>query len=81
MKRKGLSIPVLFQVFKACFFPTRTILEANESASSLYAWKNVLKGREVISKGALWRVEDGQQINIWGDNWLPTKSKAKVTSP
>ena len=24
---------------------------------------------------------DGQQIRIWGDNWLPLKGKAKVTSP
>ena len=24
---------------------------------------------------------DGQHIRIWGDNWLPLKGKAKVTSP
>ena len=32
-------------------------------------------------KGALWRVGDGKQIKIWGDNRLPTKSQPKVTSP
>ena len=26
-------------------------------------------------------VGDGKQIKIWGDNWLPTKSQPKVTSP
>ena len=72
---------LFYRVFKARFFPTGTILEAKEFASASYAWKSILKGREVILKGALWRVGDGQHIRIWGDNWLPLKNKAKVTSP
>ena len=40
-----------------------------------------LKGRDVISKGVVWRVRDGKQIRIWGDNWLPLKTRAKITSP
>ena len=33
-----------------------------------------LKGKDLITKGALWRVDDGKGIKIWGDtdNWLPT---------
>ena len=72
---------IFYRIFKARFFPTRTILEAKELASASYAWKSILKGHEVILKGALWRVGDGQHIRIWGDNWLPLKGKAKVTSP
>ncbi|XP_075637006.1 putative mitochondrial protein AtMg00310 [Castanea sativa] len=72
---------LFYRVFKAHFFPTKSILEAKVSSSTSYAWKSILKGREVISKGAMWRVGDGKQIKIWGDNWLPSKSKAKVTSP
>ncbi|KAK7857643.1 putative ribonuclease h protein, partial [Quercus suber] len=40
-----------------------------------------LKGRDVILKGALWRVGDGNQIRIWGDNWLPSKPAAKISTP
>ena len=72
---------LFFRVFKAHFFPTGTILEAKDSVSASYAWRSILKGRDVIKKGALWRVGDGQQIRIWGDNWLPLKGKAKVSSP
>ena len=56
-------------------------LDAKESASASYAWRSILHGRDVILKGALWRVGDGKQIKIWGDNWLPTKFQPKVTSP
>ena len=59
---------LFYRVFKARFFPNGTILEAKEAPSTLYAWKIILKGRDVINKGALWRVGDGKQIKIWADN-------------
>ena len=72
---------LFYRVFKARFFPNGTLLDAKESTSASYAWKSILKGRDVISRGALWRVGDGKQIRIWGDNWLPIKNNAKITSP
>ena len=72
---------LFFRVFKACFFPRCSILEAKESSSASYAWKSILKGRDVIQKGATWRVGDGKMIKIWGDNWLPSLSSAKITTP
>ena len=50
------------------FFPNGTILDAKEAPSASYAWKSILKGREVIKKGSLWMVGDRKQIRIWGDN-------------
>ena len=58
-------------VFKARFFPRETILEAKDSSLASYAWKSILKGRDVILKGALWRKGDGKRVRIWDDNWLP----------
>ena len=71
---------LFFRVFKARFFPNGTFLDAKDSASASYDWKSILKGREVILKGALWRVGDGKKIKIWGDNWLPTRNQPKITS-
>ena len=62
---------LFYRVFKARFFPRETILEAKESSSTSYAWKSILKGRDVILKGALWRIGDGKRVRILGDNWLP----------
>ena len=58
---------LFYRVFKARFFPNGTILDAKDALSASYAWKSILKGREVIKKGALWRVGDGKQIRIWGE--------------
>ena len=71
---------LFFRVFKAKIFPNGTILDAKEFASASYTWRSILHGRDVILKGALWRVGDGKQIKIWGDNWLPTKYQPKVVS-
>ena len=65
---------------KQDFFPRGSILEAKDSPSASYVWKSILVGKDVIAKGALWRVGDGKQIKIWVDNWLPTKHKAKITT-
>ena len=72
---------LFYRVFKARFFPKSSILEAKDSSSASYAWKSILKGREVITKGTLWRVGVGKKIWIWGDNWLPSKVSAKITTP
>ena len=55
---------LFYKVFKARFFPRSSILDAEDSSSASYAWKSILKGREVIRKGALRRVGDGKQIKI-----------------
>ena len=68
------------KVFKARFFPRRSILEAKDSPSASYAWRSIPIGRNVIAKGALWRVGNGKQIKIWSDNWLPTRHNARITT-
>ena len=68
-------------MFKARFFPQGSFLNAKESSSASFEWRSILKGRDVIIKGVVWRVGDGKQIRIWGDNWLLAKNRAKIASP
>ncbi|XP_065628492.1 uncharacterized protein LOC136067104 [Quercus suber] len=72
---------LFYRVFKARFFPRGIILKAKDSSSASYAWKSILKGRDVILKGALWRIGDGKRVRIWGDNWLPSKTSARIITP
>ena len=39
---------LLSKVFKANFFPNCSIFEAKDSRSASYAWRSILKGRDVI---------------------------------
>ena len=59
--------------FKENIFPNGNIFAAKEGNRS-FAWKSILRGREVIKKGAQWRVESGDNILIYQDRLLPDPS-------
>lgn len=56
-------------------------MEAKNPSSASYHWKSIIKGREVIRRGAIWRIGDGQSVQVWRDNWLPGKNMARILSP
>lgn len=56
-------------------------MEAKTSISASHAWKSIMKGRDVIRKGGIWRTADGRSISFWGDNWVPVKYRPKIVSP
>ena len=72
---------LFYQIFKARFFPHCSIKEATCPSSASYAWKSIIKERDVIKHGAIWRIGDGNSIHIWGDRWLPQKHSPLVLSP
>ena len=72
---------LFYKIFKARFFPHCSFMEAKESTTRSYAWKSILKGREVIKMGARFRVGNGKNIKIWQHHWLPIKHPPLVTSP
>ena len=55
---------LFYRVFKAKYFPHSSVMEATNPSSSSYAWKSVLRGREVIKRGAIWWIGDGKSAAI-----------------
>ena len=72
---------LFYRVFKSKFFPNSTIMEAANPSSASYAWRSIIRGREVIKKRAIWWIGDGQFVDIWEDSWLPRKHSPSVLSP
>ncbi|XP_050278363.1 uncharacterized protein LOC126719908 [Quercus robur] len=72
---------LFYQVFKSKFFPDYSFMEASDSHSGSYAWQSILKGPEVLLKGAKWRVGSGESINVWLDAWLPSLDHPRIQSP
>ena len=62
------------------FFSHCSIWEAQESSSGSHAWHSILKGRDVLLKGARWRVGCGEDISIWNDAWLSSQEHPQVLS-
>ena len=36
-------------------------------------------GLELIKKGVIWRIGNGEKINIWRDNWIRRDDALKIT--
>jgi hypothetical protein len=59
------------QVLRAKYFPDGNLLKASPVPGMSYVWRSILKGLEVLKQGLIWRVGDGQNIEIWNDPWVP----------
>ena len=71
---------LFYRVFKEKFFPHCSIMEASDTTLGSYAWSNILKGRDVLMRGARWRVGCGESIGVWNDAWLPSLEYPRVLS-
>ena len=72
---------LFYRVFKFKFFPRCSIMEATEYQLSLYAWRRILIGREVLKEVMRWKVGTGSNIRIWSGPWLPSEFLPFITSP
>jgi hypothetical protein len=68
-------------VLKAKYFPSMSVLEARNTRNMSYTWRSLLKGVEVIKMGMIWRVGNGEEINIWSDPWLDREGSKRPVTP
>lgn len=40
-----------------------------------------MEGKQLLDQGLTWSVGNGEDINFWGDNWIPNQNEGKVLSP
>ena len=77
--RFELYYSLFFRFFKSKFFPHRSIFDAKENKGS-FAWKSILKARELVKRGLKWRIGNGSQVRIFQDAWLPGSRQGKALS-
>jgi hypothetical protein len=69
------------KVLKAKYFPTTSILQVVPSSGMSYTWRSILKGLELLREGVIWRIGDGNNINIWSDPWLARDGTRRPMRP
>ncbi len=72
---------LFYKVFQAKYFLHCSVLDAKLSARGSFAWKRIMGARQVIKKGSIWRVGNGDHIRIWGERWLPVAHHHTIISP
>ena len=49
--------------------------------NSSFTWRSIWAAQDLVKFGLKWRIDNGDSVQVWGDNWLPTPSTYKVSSP
>ena len=44
------------------------------------SWKGILEGRDILLRGARWRIGNGAKFSIWKDVWLPSLEHPNIQS-
>ncbi|XP_062028694.1 uncharacterized protein LOC133744637 [Rosa rugosa] len=69
------------QVFKAVYYPFGSFLTADMGERPSYSWRSLMEARPVLQAGLVWRIGDGQSVDIWNDEWIPNVSHHSIFRP
>lgn len=69
---------LMFQCFKACYFPRCHFLEATDSPTSSFTWKCIMAAKPILHRGSCWRVGNEAAIQILKDVWIPKHPTNRV---
>lgn len=45
------------------------------------SWRSIVRGFEALKQGFIWRIGDGQRVNIWADLWIPNAATRRPFTP
>lgn len=62
---------LMARMLKARYFADEDVLTAKLKKKASYAWKSILYGRDLITKGLRYVVGNGELVNMWTDPWIP----------
>jgi hypothetical protein len=67
-------------VLRAKYFSDGDIINCQLKKGSSYTWQSIWAGIQSFKRGYVWRVGDGNNINVWSDPWIPSSPNRRVTT-
>jgi hypothetical protein len=58
------------RLIKEIYYPRGNLLDTVFRAEASPVWHGIEHGLDLLKKGIVWQVGDGQSIRIWRDNWI-----------
>jgi len=68
------------RLLKARYYPHGHLLDTTFCSNPSSTWQAIMRGLNLLKKGAIWRVGDGKQIRIWRDPWIPREFSHRVST-
>ena len=69
------------QVLRAKYYPDGKLLDAKMKSGCSFTWQSICAGINTFKRGAIWRIGDGSQVNIWSDPWIAGSADGRVVPP
>jgi hypothetical protein len=66
---------------KGRYFHDTDFLGSSRKKHASHTWRAILAAKEVLSKGMIKRIGDGNMTNIWRDRWIPMHFDARPLTP
>jgi hypothetical protein len=68
-------------ILRAKYYPNGDILSAGPKAGSSFTWQSIIAGLPTFKRGYIWRVGNGESINIYSDPWIPSSPDRRIITP
>lgn len=67
-------------VLKGLYFPNSSCMDAKKGSSPSWLWSSLLEGKALLDNGLRWVVGTRDNIQFWGDCWVPSWEDGKIIS-
>jgi hypothetical protein len=69
------------KVLKAKYYPNGELTDTAFIKNQSPSWQGVVHGLELLKKGLVWRIGNGQKVRIWRDSWIPRGDRKISSNP
>lgn len=65
------SHSLFFRVYKPRYFPRCSFMDAELGHNPSFVWCSLLAARDLIQEGSMWKIGNGQSVQVNCNKWLP----------
>ena len=69
------------QSVQSQIFPDSSVLDAKDSTTGSYTQKSIISARDMIRKGMVWQIGNGNYVQIKEDKWLLVNANRSIITP